>query len=83
MTASVQPPVESALQKERRLFGELFDRFINSLLNWMFDLRPERAQRRIRNLVILFLLSGFLLYRPFAAARTVKFAHRFRYTRPP
>jgi hypothetical protein len=61
MTVLAQSPIESALQKERRLFGELFDRFINSLLNWIFDLRPERAQRRMRNLVILFLLSGFLL----------------------
>ena len=63
MTASPspQPPVDSALKKERRLFGELFDRFINSLLNWLFDLRPERAQRRMRNLTILFLLSGILI----------------------
>src|SRR5678809_1301856 len=61
MTVSPQPPVESALQKERHLFGELFDRFINSLLNWLFDLRPERAQRRMRNLSILFPLLGFLI----------------------
>jgi hypothetical protein len=61
MTVSPQPPVENALQKERRLFGELFDRFINSLLNWLFDLRPERAQRRMRNLLVLFLLTGFLI----------------------
>ena len=61
MTVSSEPPVESALRTERRLFGELFDRFINSLLNWLFDLRPERAQRRMRNLFILFLLSVFLL----------------------
>jgi hypothetical protein len=61
ISPSLQPPAESALKKERRLFGELFNRFINSLLNWLFDLRPERAQRRMRNLTILFLLSGFLI----------------------
>jgi len=61
MTESSQTPGDSALQKERRLFGELFDRFINSLLNWLFDLRPERAQRRMRNLFVLFPLVGFLI----------------------
>src|SRR5262245_8745458 len=61
MTAAPQPLSENALQKERRLFGELFDRFINSLLNWLFDLRPERAQRRMRNLAILFPLVWFLV----------------------
>jgi len=61
MTVSPQAPAQSALQKERRLFGELFDRFINSLLNWLFDLRPERAQRRMRNLSILFPVLGFLI----------------------
>jgi hypothetical protein len=61
MTAAPQPPAESAWQKERRLFAELFDRFINSLLNWLFDLRPERAQRRMRNLFILFPLIGLVI----------------------
>ncbi|HEU0294417.1 MAG TPA: hypothetical protein VFR47_16885 [Anaerolineales bacterium] len=68
MTVAPQPPADTAWRKERRLFGELFDRFINSLLNWLFDLRPERAQRRMRNLFVLFLLTGFLIclyyYRP-------------------
>ena len=61
MIESSQPSADRALQKEQRLFGELFDRFINSLLNWLFDLRPERAQRRMRNLFILFPLLGFLV----------------------
>ena len=61
MTVEQQPPAESGLRKERQLFGELFERFINSLLNRLFDLRPERAQRRMRNLFVLFLLTGFVL----------------------
>ena len=61
MNVTPQPPAETTLQKERRLFRELLDRLINAFLNWIFDLRPERAQRRMRNLVILFLLTGFLI----------------------
>ena len=61
MTQATPPAVETAYQKEKRRFGELFDRLINSLLNWIFDLRPERAQRRARNLTLLFLLMGFLV----------------------
>jgi len=61
MNAAPNPPAETALQKERRLFREIFDRLINTLLNWIFDLRPERAQRRARNLVILFILSGAVI----------------------
>jgi hypothetical protein len=61
MTVTPNLPIESTLQKERRLFWELFDRLINSMLNWLFDLRPERAQRRMRNLIILFPLIGFLI----------------------
>ena len=55
------PPVESALQKEQRLFGELFSRLGNALLNRIFDLRPDRAARRLRYLTILFFISGFLI----------------------
>jgi len=59
---NTSPPItESALQKERRLFRELLDHLINTALNSLFDLRPERAQRRMRNLVILLLLAGFLI----------------------
>jgi hypothetical protein len=52
---------ETALQKERRLFSELWNRLLNTALNWVFDLRPERAQRRMRNLFLLFLLTGVLI----------------------
>ena len=61
MTIEPQPPAESALRKERQLFGELFERFINSLLNRLFNLRPESSQRRMRNLFVLFLLTGFAI----------------------
>ena len=52
---------ETALQRERRLFRELLDRLINTLLNNMFDLRPARAARRSRYLTIFFLISGILI----------------------
>ena len=61
MTQAAPPPVETAYQKEKRRYDELFDRLVNSTLNWLFDLRPERAQRRARNLTLLFLLTGFLI----------------------
>src|SRR6185436_2572721 len=49
------------LQKEQRLFGELSNRLGNTLLNRVFDLRPDRAARRLRYLTILFFVSGFLI----------------------
>lgn len=52
---------ETTLQKERRLSGELFSRLLNAMLNWLFDLRPDHATRRMRNLFIMFLLAGFLI----------------------
>jgi len=59
---------ESILQKERQLFRELLDRLIDVFLNWVFDLRAERAQRRARNLTVVFLAIGVTLtliyYRP-------------------
>lgn len=61
MSAASQSVTETTLQKERRMFRELRHRLLNAILNWMFDLRPERAQRRMRNLFILFLISGFLI----------------------
>src|SRR5678815_2714026 len=61
MSNLVQPPTETALQKEQRLYGELFDRLINAVLNRLFDLRPTSAAWRMRLLTILFLLTGFLL----------------------
>lgn len=54
-------PIETTLQKERRIFRELRDRLLNAMLNWLFDLRPDHAQRRMRNLFIMFFLSGFLI----------------------
>lgn len=54
-------PSETTLQKERRIFRELRDRLLNAMLNWLFDLRPDHAQRRMRNLFIMFFLSGFLI----------------------
>jgi hypothetical protein len=56
-----QPPTENALQKERRLYNEISDRFINALLNRIFDLRPASAVRRTSYLFILFLLTGFVI----------------------
>jgi len=53
--------VETALQKEQRLFGELFIRLRDALLNRLFDLRPDKALRRRRYLLFLFLLTGFVV----------------------
>lgn len=61
MTDTPQPPVENPLQKELLIFKELFERLINALLNWLFDLRPEKAVRRMQYLLILFLLTGALV----------------------
>ncbi|HXD10271.1 MAG TPA: hypothetical protein VN653_09425 [Anaerolineales bacterium] len=59
--SGLPPLVESPLQKEQRLFGELSNRLGNTLLNRVFDLRPDRAARRLRYLTILFFVSGFLI----------------------
>jgi hypothetical protein len=52
---------ESPLQKEQKLFRELFSRLIDAFLNRIFDLRPEKAARRRVYLIFLFLISGFLI----------------------
>ncbi|MFZ5885800.1 MAG: hypothetical protein ACOYYI_18720 [Chloroflexota bacterium] len=52
---------QSALQRERDLFGELFARLRDSLLNRLFDLSPARAARRRAYLTVLFLLSGVVI----------------------
>ncbi len=61
-------PAQTALQKERELFRELFSRLRDALLNRLFDLSPQRAARRRAYLTVLFLLSGFVIslyyYRP-------------------
>ena len=59
--SSFQPSTENALQKERRLYGELFDRLINAILNRLFDLGPVSAARRMRYLFITFLFIGLVL----------------------
>src|SRR5687768_3543442 len=59
--ASVSPAGETALQKELELFNELFARLIDTFLNRIFDLRPERATRRRLYLIFLFFFVGFLI----------------------
>lgn len=54
-------PAQTALQRERRLFGELFARLQDALLNRIFDLSPARAARRRAYLTVLFLLSGIAI----------------------
>jgi len=61
MNMSIPPTTESPLQREQRLFRELFHRLRNALLNRLFDLRPERAARRMLYLTILFFISSFLV----------------------
>jgi len=75
-SSTLGPAAESGLRKELRLFGELFPRFVDALLNRMFDLRSEKATRRFWYLVILFLLTGFLIsllhYPPYLWTRSVQ-----------
>lgn len=49
------------LQKETQLFQELFARLVNAVLNRIFDLRPEKAARRMRSLILLFLIAVFVV----------------------
>jgi hypothetical protein len=61
-TASPMPiAAESALEKERRLFDELFLRLRDALLNRLFDLRPEKARNRMSYLTFLFVISGLVI----------------------
>lgn len=41
MTQAAPPPVETAYQKEKRRYGELFDRLVNSTLNWLLTCGPN------------------------------------------
>lgn len=63
-----EPSTETPWQRERRLFRELSDRLVNAWLNWFFDLGPERAQSRMRNLTIGLIVAIFFValiyYRP-------------------
>lgn len=52
---------ESALRKEQEQFKELFARLIDAFLNRLFDLRPEKARRRMSYFFVLFFISGFLV----------------------
>jgi hypothetical protein len=52
---------ETPLRKETQLFWELFSRLVNALLNRIFDLRPEKAARRLRYLILLFIVSVFVV----------------------
>src|SRR5689334_7064378 len=65
MNISVSSPLgssrETALQREQQLFWELSSRLIDAFLNRMFDLRPAKAARRMRYLLILFVLSLFVV----------------------
>ena len=61
MTTPSSSATEGVWQKERRLYRELLDRLINVSLNWLFDLRAERAARRTRTLTISFLIVGVIL----------------------
>ncbi|MGB8983524.1 MAG: hypothetical protein WCC12_16775, partial [Anaerolineales bacterium] len=53
--------VATPLQKELELSRELFARLVDALLNRMFDLRPEKAARRLWYLLLAFFVSGFLI----------------------
>jgi hypothetical protein len=64
VTASSTPlgnTSETPFQKETQLFRELFARLLNALLNRVFDLRPEKATRRMRYLILLFFVSVFFV----------------------
>jgi len=52
---------ETALEKERRLYRELSARLLDTILNGIFDLRPEKAARRSSYLAIFFVFCGFLI----------------------
>jgi hypothetical protein len=60
-TLDSHSPGESGLEKERKLFGELFRRLVNALINRVFDLRPDRAVYRMQYLIFLFFLTIFLI----------------------
>lgn len=55
------PIIETALQKEQRLFRELYVRLRDALLNRMFDLSPVKAAKRSSYVFVLFFFSGFVI----------------------
>src|SRR5687767_13145253 len=60
-SAPVGNTAESPLEKETQLFWELFSRLINAFLNRIFDLRPEKAARRLWYLILLFFIAVFVI----------------------
>lgn len=60
-SAPVGNTAESPLEKETQLFWELFSRLVNAFLNRIFDLRPEKAARRMWYLILLFFIAVFVI----------------------
>ena len=60
-TSTLGNMAETPLQKEQKLFWELFSRLVDALLNRIFDLRPEKAVRRRQFLLVLFLGTLFII----------------------
>lgn len=60
-TSTLGTTSETPLQREQKLFWELFSRLIDAFLNRIFDLRPDKAARRRVYLILIFLISGFLI----------------------
>lgn len=58
---SLENTVETPLDKERQLFRDLFSRLVDGFLNRIFDLRPEKATRRMWYLVVLFVVAVFVV----------------------
>lgn len=61
MTISTTDATETELKKEQRLFKELASRLVDTFLNRVFDLRPEKAKRRSRYIFVLFFASGIII----------------------
>lgn len=62
VTASSTHPdhaAETPLNKEMQLFRDVFSRLVDTFLNRIFDLRPEKAARRLWYLVLLFVVAVF------------------------
>jgi len=57
--SSLENTADTPLNKELQLFRELFSRLVDTFLNRIFDLRPEKAARRMWYLVLLFFVAVF------------------------
>ena len=60
-STSLENTSETPLEKETQLFQELFARLINAILNRIFDLRPEKAARRMWSLILLLIVALFVV----------------------